>query len=48
MLKIAYLFFRAPSGDSCSVKEVKMIGAIAGDMVGSPYESYPIKYHREF
>jgi ADP-ribosylglycohydrolase len=25
------------------MKEVKMIGAIAGDMIGSPYESYPIK-----
>jgi ADP-ribosylglycohydrolase len=30
-------------GNSCSVKEVKMIGAIAGDMIGSPYESSPIK-----
>jgi hypothetical protein len=30
------------------LKEAKMIGAIAGDMIGSPYESCPIKYHCEF
>jgi hypothetical protein len=29
-------------------EEVKMIGAIAGDMIGSPYESYPIKFHCAF
>ena len=42
-LKIANLFFREALGDRCNAKKVKMIGAIAGDMIGSPYESYPIK-----